>query len=152
MKQPQKARIAEFKARFRGDALLPGDPSYDEVRQIWNAMIDRRPAQIARCASPDAVIQAVNFARKHNMLVSIRGGGHNISGNAVCDDGLMIALSLMKRVRVAPKARRAIIEPGCLLADLDSAAPAHGLATPLGINSTTGVAGLTLGGGFDTEA
>ncbi len=95
MKQLQRARIDEFKAQLRGDVLLPGDAGYDEVRQIWNAMIDRRPAVIARCTSAEDVVQAVKFAAKHNLLVSIRGGGHNIAGNAVCDDGLMIDLSLM---------------------------------------------------------
>lgn len=148
MKPLEHAMIDEFKTHFRGEALLPGDAGYDEVRQIWNAMIDRRPALIARCVSTEDVVQAVGFARKHNLLVSIRGGGHNIAGNAVCDDGLMIDLSLMKNVQVDPKARRATVEPGCTLADFDAAAQAHGLATPLGINSTTGVAGLTLGGGF----
>jgi FAD/FMN-containing dehydrogenase len=128
--------------------LLPGDAGYDEVRQIWNAMIDRRPALIARCVSPEDIVQAVKFARKHTLLISVRGGGHNIAGNAVCDDGLMIDLSLMKNVQVDPSARRATVEPGCTLADFDAAAQVHGLATPLGINSTTGVAGLTLGGGF----
>jgi FAD/FMN-containing dehydrogenase len=148
MKQLQSARIDEFKSHFRGDVLLPAGAGYDETRQIWNAMIDRRPALIARCASPEDVVQAVNFGRQHDLLVSIRGGGHNIAGNAVCDDGLMIDLSPMKRVQVDPSARRATVEPGCTLADFDAAAQAHGLATPLGINSTTGVAGLTLGGGF----
>ncbi len=143
-----KEDIDEFKAHFRGNVLLPGDVGYDQVRQIWNAMIDRRPALIARCASPDDVVQAVGFARKHNLLTSIRGGGHNIAGNAVCEDGLMIDLSLMKSVVVDPVSRRASVEPGCTLADFDAAAQLHGLATPLGINSTTGVAGLTLGGGF----
>ncbi len=148
MKQLQSEMIDGFKARFRGDVLLPGDASYDEVRQIWNATIDRRPALIARCSSTDDVVQAVRFARAHDLLVSIRGGGHNIAGNAVCDDGLMIDLSLMKGVQVDPNARRATVEPGCTLADFDAVAQTHGLATPLGINSTTGVAGLTLGGGF----
>jgi len=148
MKQLQKANIDEFKVHFRGSVLLPGDAGYNEVRQIWNAMIDRRPGLIARCTSPEDVVQAVRFARKHNLLVSIRGGGHNIAGNAVCDDCLMIDLSLMKGVKVDPKARRATVEPGCTLADFDMATQVHGLATPLGINSTTGVAGLTLGGGF----
>ena len=148
MKQLQKTAIDEFKTNFGGDLLLPGDASYDEVRRIWNAMIDRRPALIARCLSAADVVQSVMFARKHNLLVSVRGGGHNIAGNAVCDDGLMIDLSLQKSVRVDPIARRAIIAPGCTLADFDAAAQLHGLATPLGINSTTGVAGLTLGGGF----
>lgn len=140
--------IDSLRTRLRGPLLLPGDTSYDETRQIWNAMIDRRPAMIARCVSPEDVITAVGFAWEHSLLVSIRGGGHNIAGNAVCDGGLMIDLSLMKSVRVDPVARRATVEPGCTLADFDAAAQAHGLAAPLGINSTTGVAGLTLGGGF----
>ena len=148
MKQLQKAEVDMFKEHFQGEVLLRGDAGYDEVRRIWNAMIDRRPAMIARCASPGDIVQAVKFGSKHDLLVSIRGGGHNIAGNAVCDDGLMIDLSLMKRVQVDPQARRATVEPGCTLADVDAATQAHGLATPLGINSTTGVAGLTLGGGF----
>jgi len=142
------AEIDGFKSQFRGGVILPGDSSYNDVRQIWNAMIDRKPGLIARCSSAADVVQAVAFARTHNLLVSIRGGGHNIAGNAVCDDGIMIDLSLMKNVAVDVKARRAKVEPGCTLADFDKAAQVHGLATPLGINSTTGVAGLTLGGGF----
>ena len=148
MKPLRNANIDEFKAHFRGEVLLAADADYDEVRQIWNAMIDRKPALIARCTSPEDVGLAVEFARKHGLLVSIRGGGHNIAGNAVCDGGLMIDLSLMKSVQVDPATRRASVEPGCTLADVDAAVQAHGLATPLGINSTTGVAGLTLGGGF----
>ncbi|MCP5248760.1 MAG: FAD-binding oxidoreductase [Candidatus Accumulibacter sp.] len=148
MEQLQRATFDEFKSHVRGDVVLPGDANYDEVRQIWNAMVDRKPAAIVRCTSRDDVVQAVRFARRHELLVSVRGGGHNIAGNAACDDGLMIDLSLMKRVEVDAKARRATVEPGCVLADLDAATQAHGLATPLGINSTTGVAGLTLGGGF----
>src|SRR5678816_1708397 len=148
MKRLERAKMDEFKADFRGDGVVSGDPAYDEVREIWNAMIDRTPALIARCASSEDVVPAVKFARQNDLLVSIRGGGHNIAGNAVCDDGLMIDLSLMKNVQVDPKARRATVDPGCILADFDAAAQAHGLATPLGINSTTGVAGLTLGGGF----
>ena len=148
MKHLEKAEIDEFKARFHGEVLLSGDAGYDEVRQIWNAMIDRRPALIARCTSPEDVVLGVKFAREHGLLLSIRGGGHNIAGNAVCDDGLMLDLSLMKSVQVYPNTRRATVGPGCTLADFDAAALAHGLATPLGINSTTGVAGLTLGGGF----
>ncbi|MCB1941181.1 MAG: FAD-binding oxidoreductase [Candidatus Accumulibacter sp.] len=148
MEQLQRATFDEFKSHVRGDVVLPGDANYDEVRQIWNAMVDRKPAAIVRCTSRDDVVQAVRFARRHELLVSVRGGGHNIAGNAACDDGLMIDLSLMTRVEVDAKARRATVEPGCVLADLDAATQAHGLATPLGINSTTGVAGLTLGGGF----
>ena len=144
----QRAGVDEFKAHFRGDVLLPADAGYDEARQIWNAMIDRRPALIARCTSTEDVVEAVGFGRRNGMLVSVRGGGHNIAGNAVCDDGLMIDLSSMKGVRVDAGARRATVEPGCTLGDFDAAAQEHGLATPLGINSTTGVAGLTLGGGF----
>ncbi|KON81374.1 FAD-binding oxidoreductase [Azoarcus sp. PA01] len=148
MDRLQKAELDDFRAHFHGNVLLPDDAGYDEVRQIWNAMTDRRPGLIARCTSPEDVVQAVKLARQHNLLVSIRGGGHNIAGNAVCDDGLMIDLSLMKKVQVDRNARRASVEPGCTLADFDAAAQTHGLATPLGINSTTGVAGLTLGGGF----
>src|SRR5512136_1495054 len=140
MKQLQEAEIDEFKAHFRGDLLLPGDAGYDEVRQIWNAMIDRRPALIARCRRPEDVVQAVKFARKHNLLVSVRGGGHNIAGNAVCDDGLMIDLSLMKGVQIDPAGKTARVEAGATLGDLDRDAQTYGLATPLGINSTTGLA------------
>jgi FAD/FMN-containing dehydrogenase len=148
MKELSKATTNEFKTNFRGDVVLPGDANYDEVRAIWNAMIDRKPALIARCKTADDVVRAVKFGREQNLLVSIRGGGHNIAGNAVCDDGLMIDLSLMKKVEVDPQARRAMVEPGCTLGDFDAATQAHGLATPTGINSTTGIAGLTLGGGF----
>ncbi|WP_193162739.1 FAD-binding oxidoreductase [Microbulbifer hainanensis] len=148
MKALKQTEIDDFKNQFDGDVLLPDDPAYDEVRQIWNAMIDRKPGMIARCTSADDVVKAVNLARENELLVSVRGGGHNIAGNAICDEGLMIDLSLLKQVQVDPKSRRATVEPGCTLADLDAATQKHGLATPVGINSTTGVAGLTLGGGF----
>jgi FAD/FMN-containing dehydrogenase len=148
MKQLPTAVINDFKNQFRGNVLLPGDAGYDDVRQIWNAMIDRRPALIARCTSAEDVVQAVAFGRANGLLISIRGGGHNIAGNAVCDDGIMLDLSLMKKVQVDTNARKAVVEPGCTLADFDRAVQAHGLATPVGINSTTGIAGLTLGGGF----
>lgn len=143
-----EVNIGEFKKQFTGEVIVPEDANYDEVRQIWNAMIDRKPALIVRCTTPEDIIQAIEFGRTQNLLISIRGGGHNIAGNAVCDDGLMIDLSLMKGVEVDPTTRRANVEPGCTLGDFDAAAQAWGLATPLGINSTTGVAGLTLGGGF----
>lgn len=123
-----------------------GEPGYEEAREIWNAMVDRRPAAIARCVSAEGVVQCVRFAREHEVLVAVRGGGHNIAGNALCDGGLVIDLSPMKRVEVDARARRATVEPGCTLGDFDAASQAHGLATPPGINSTTGVAGLTLGG------
>ncbi|MEZ4860230.1 MAG: FAD-binding protein [Caldilineaceae bacterium] len=112
MKQLPRAKVDEFKSHFLGEVLLSGDADYDEVRQIWNAMIDRRPALIARCVAPEDVVQAVKFARQHNLLLSIRGGGHNIAGNAVCDDGLMIDLSLMKR----SQARRRPAGPSSSLA------------------------------------
>jgi FAD/FMN-containing dehydrogenase len=140
--------VEALKSSLRGRLLTPDSPEYDEARTIWNAMIDRRPALIARCASADDVVQAVRFAGRHHLLLAVRGGGHNIAGNAVCDDGLMIDLSPMKSVRVNPESRTARVEPGVTLGEFDSAAQAFGLATPLGINSTTGVAGLTLGGGF----
>lgn len=148
MKELTKADIDAFKTHFRGEVILPDDAGYDEVRQIWNAMIDRKPALIARCTSPEDVVQAIGFGRTQNLLISIRGGGHNIAGNAVCDEGLMIDLSLMKDVQVDLATQRASVEPGCTLGEFDAVVQAHGLATPLGINSTTGVAGLTLGGGF----
>ena len=126
----------------------PGEDGYDAARTIWNAMVDRHPALVARCLGAADVIEAVKLARDENLLVAVRAGGHNIAGNAVCDGGLLIDLSLMKSVRVDPATRTARVEPGATLADFDREAQAFGLATPLGINSTTGVAGLTLGGGF----
>jgi FAD/FMN-containing dehydrogenase len=131
-----------------GPVIVPGDPTYDGVRAVWNAMIDRKPAAIVRCAGEADVVAALRFARERGLPISVRGGGHHIAGTSVCDSGLMIDLSTMKGVRVDAAARRAVVEPGALLADVDAATLAHGLATPLGINSTTGVAGLTLGGGF----
>ncbi|MBA5776020.1 FAD-binding oxidoreductase [Stappia sp. F7233] len=142
------AAIEDLAARQRGPVLDEDDPAYDETRAIWNAMIDRRPALIAKCQGAADVINAVRFARDNNLLVSVRGGGHNIAGNAVCDDGLMIDLAPMRSIRVDPAVRRAWIEPGVTLADVDKETQAFGLALPTGINSTTGLAGLTLGGGF----
>jgi len=134
VKRLQKADIDQFKAHFRGDVLLPDEPGYDEVRRIWNAMIDRRPALIARCTSPEDVVQAVKLARGHNLLVSIRGGGHNIAGNAVCDDGLMIDLSLMKCVRVDLNARKANVEPA--VPSPTSTRPRRHTASPRRLAST----------------
>jgi FAD/FMN-containing dehydrogenase len=138
----------QLQSTIQGSVIRPGDPEYDESRQIWNAMIDRRPGVIVRCANANDVAVTVGFAREQGLLVAIRGGGHNIAGNAICDDGIVIDLSAMKHVEIDPKAKRARVEPGCTLGDFDAAAQQHALATPLGINSTTGVAGLTLGGGF----
>ncbi|HGF4912209.1 TPA: FAD-binding oxidoreductase [Vibrio parahaemolyticus] len=148
MKSLENTTIEHFKSHFQGDVVLPTDSNYDEVRQIWNGMIDRKPSLIARCRSTDDVVMAVNFARDNGQLLSVRGGGHNIAGNAVCDNGVMIDLSLLTQVRVDENAKRAFVEPGCTLGDLDEATQKYGLATPVGINSTTGIAGLTLGGGF----
>ncbi|MFM0225603.1 FAD-binding oxidoreductase [Paraburkholderia dipogonis] len=140
--------VDELKTAMRGQVLLPGDASFDEARSIWNAMIDRRPALILRCAGVADVRLGVAFARDNGLPLAIRGGGHNIGGSALCNDGVVLDLSQMKSVRIDPAARRAYVEPGATLHDFDHEAQAFGLATPLGINSTTGVAGLTLGGGF----
>ena len=140
--------IDKLKGKVKGRIVLPGDPSYDEVRKIWNAMIDRRPAVIVQCAKADDVPHAIKFARDNGLELSIRGAGHNIAGNAVCNDGVMIDLSTMTNVRVDAEKKRAYVEPGATLANFDEAVQAHGLATPVGINSTTGISGLTLGGGF----
>ena len=140
--------MENLKGKVNGRVVAPGDATYEEVRKVWNATIDRRPAVIVQCASPGDVPPAIQFARQHGLDISIRGAGHNIAGNAVCEGGLMIDLSLMTKVRVDAAQRRAFVEPGATLADFDAAAQAHGLATPVGINSTTGVSGLTLGGGF----
>jgi len=148
MANVQAGKIGELKAGIKGEILLPSDGAYEDARKIWNAMIDKRPAVIARCATTSDVVRGVNFARDNGLLLAVRGGGHNIAGNAMCDDGLVIDLSKMKAARVDPAERRVTIEGGATLADLDAATQAHGLATPVGINSTTGIAGLTLGGGF----
>ncbi|WP_292698436.1 FAD-binding oxidoreductase [Nostoc sp. NMS2] len=133
---------------MKGHVVLPDDPSYDEVREIWNAMIDRRPAVIVQCAEADDIPHVIKFARENGLEISIRGAGHNIAGNAVCDNGVMIDLSTMTNVRIDAQKRRAYVEPGATLGNFDSSAQVHGLATPVGVNSTTGIAGLTLGGGF----
>ncbi|HEX9144693.1 MAG TPA: FAD-binding oxidoreductase [Candidatus Binatia bacterium] len=138
----------ELKGIIKGNVLIPDQPDYEEARQIWNAMIDRRPAVIVQCAQADDVPPAIRFARKNGLELSIRGGGHNIAGSALCDNGVTIDFSRMKNVRVDAEKRRAYVEPGATLANLDEATQAHGLATSVGINSTTGIAGLTLGGGF----
>src|SRR6478752_9015930 len=137
-----------LRARFRGALLRPGEEGYDEARRVWNGAIDRRPALIARCVGVDDVVEAVRFAREHDLHVSVRGGGHAVAGHAVCDDGLMIDLSLMRATTVDPSARVARAAGGALWSDVDRATQAHGLATVGGIVSHTGVGGLTLGGGL----
>jgi FAD/FMN-containing dehydrogenase len=140
--------LTALRGRLRGAVAAPGEDGYDQACAIWNAMVDRRPGLVVRCLGASDVINAVKLAGDERLLLAVRSGGHNIAGNAVCDGGLLIDLSLMKSVRVDPASRTARVEPGATLADFDKEAQAFGLATPLGINSTTGVAGLTLGGGF----
>jgi FAD/FMN-containing dehydrogenase len=144
----QPEALQSFKAAFRGTVLTPDDATYDESRSIWNAMIDRRPGLIARCTGTVDVVQAVRFARQHRLLVSVRGGGHNIAGLAVCEGGLMIDMSLLRGVWVDPARRTARAQAGCTLADVDRETQLHGLAAVLGFVSATGIAGLTVGGGF----
>jgi FAD/FMN-containing dehydrogenase len=141
-------KIEQFEAALRGPLLRPGEPDYDRARAIWNAMIDKRPDLIAHCLGTADVMAAVSFARDNDLPLAIRAGGHNIAGNALCDDGLVIDLTGMRSVHVDPDARIAYVDGGATLGDFDHEAQAFGLATPLGINSITGVAGLTLGGGF----
>lgn len=141
-------KIRKIQSKVKGTIILPGDPDYDGVREIWNAMIDRRPAVIVQCKEAEDIPPVIAFARENGLDLSIRGAGHNIAGNALCDNGVMIDFSTMKNVRVDAEKRRAYVEPGATLADFDEAVQAQGLATPVGINSTTGISGLTLGGGF----
>ncbi len=133
---------------LRGTLIQPTDAGYDEARQVYNGMIDKRPAMIARCADSDDVIATVNYARERGMLTSIRGGGHNAGGLGLCDDGLTIDLSTMRDVQVDPAKRTVRVSGGCTWGDVDRTTHAHGMATPSGVISTTGVGGLTLGGGL----
>src|SRR5437773_6356781 len=140
--------IAELKAKLRGRVIEPRDPDYDDARKVYNAMIDKKPRLVARCTDATDVISSVNFARKHDLLLAIRSGGHNGGGLGICDDGLVIDLGLIKYTRVDPPARTVTVGGGCTWGDVDHATHAFGLATPSGIISTTGVGGLTLGGGI----
>ncbi|WP_256300892.1 FAD-binding oxidoreductase [Haloarchaeobius salinus] len=146
--QTDEERIEELERSLRGQLLLPDDDGYHEARQVWNAMIDRRPALVVQCAGPADVQAAVNYARETDQLVSVKSGGHNIAGTAVGEDAVMLDLSGMNSVRVDPDARTVRVEPGAVLNELDHETQAHGLAVPVGYNSTTGIAGLALGGGF----
>jgi FAD/FMN-containing dehydrogenase len=148
VRQVRQSDVVAFATQIGGGVLGPADEAYDEARKVWNGTVDRRPALIARCRSDSDVQAAVRFAAAHRMLLSVRGGGHHIAGNAVAEGGLMIDLSGMRSISIDATKRTARVGAGALLGDLDREAQAHGLATPLGINSTTGVAGLTLGGGF----
>ncbi len=140
--------LADLSSHIAGTLVRPGDDDYDAARAVWNGMIDKRPAGIVRCGSTADVVAAVNFARDHGFVVAIRGGGHNAAGNAICDDGLVIDLSDMRAVTVDPDARTARAQGGATWSDFDQATGAHGLASTGGAISTTGVAGLTLGGGL----
>lgn len=140
--------VQEFKGKLRGELIQVGDANYNEARKVWNGLIDKRPSLIVCCTGVADVIESVNFARTHKLLAAVRGGGHNVSGNAVCDDGIVIDLSLMNGVWVDPKKRTARVGGGATWGDLDRETQVFGLATPGGVVSTTGVAGLTLGGGI----
>ena len=140
--------VAELRGSFAGAVIVPGDSGYDHLRGSYNALIDRRPAVIARCATRDDVVTALDFARAEELEVAVRGGGHNPAGHCVCDDGLVIDLSLMTRVDVDPDARVARSQGGATWLDFDRATQAFGLVTPGGVVGTTGVTGLTLGGGI----
>ncbi|MGC1646728.1 MAG: FAD-dependent oxidoreductase, partial [Candidatus Sulfotelmatobacter sp.] len=140
--------VEDLRKSVRGAVLCPGDSSYDETRTIPNAMIDRRPAIIARCAGAADVIACVRFAREHDLLVSVRGGGHSVAGKCVCEGGLMIDLSAMKGIRVDPTRRTVRAQTGVKLGEFDRETQAFGLATTQGVVPTVGMSGLTLGGGW----
>ena len=140
--------VEAFAARLRGALLRPGGAGYEEARKVWNGMIDRRPALIARAASVADVINSVNFARENDLLLAVRGGGHNVAGTGTVDGGLLLDLSRMKGVRVDPERRKVHAESGVTIGELDKRTQAFGLATPMGVVSQTGIAGLTLGGGI----
>jgi len=144
----EKSDIETLKASLRGELLLLDNDGYDSARRIWNGMIDRKPVLIVRCAGVADIITAVNFARAHHLLVAVRGGGHNVPGNAVCDGGIVIDLSRMKGIRVDPVKRTDWAEAGLTLGEFVRETQAFGLGTTVGVVSTTGLSGLTLGGGL----
>jgi FAD/FMN-containing dehydrogenase len=140
--------IAQFRASLQGQLIEPHEVDYQIARSVYNGMIDKCPALIVRCATETDVVTSVNFAREHDLLLAVKGGGHNGAGLGVCQEGLVIDLSPMKYIEVNPDERTVRVQGGCLLRELDAATHAHGLAVPTGINGTTGIAGLTLGGGL----
>ena len=141
-------KINELTNGFRGTVITEENEAYEEARKVWNGMFDKRPAVIARCVSTSDVIHAVNFGRTNNLLIAVKGGGHNSAGKATCDDGIIIDLSLMRRVNVNKIDKTVRIDGGALLGDVDYETQLHGLAVSAGIVSHTGVGGLALGGGF----
>lgn len=142
-----KELIDRFRNDFGGQVILPTDAGYDVARRIWNASIDKHPGLIACCSGVVDVVRAVKFARTNDLLVSVRGGGHNVGGRALCNDGVVIDLSALKGVFVDPRARTVRAQAGATLGDVDQETHVHGLAVPFGVVSRTGIAGLTLGGG-----
>lgn len=140
--------LANFRSKFAGTVLQPGDPEYDNVRALFNGMMDKHPAVIARPRSDADIVIAIGFAREHRLEIAVRGGGHNVGGRASVDGGMMIDLSLMRAVSVNPAMRRAVAQGGVTWGEFNAATQKHGLATTGGVISTTGIAGLTLGGGF----
>ncbi|MCU1456581.1 MAG: linked oxidase-like protein [Actinomycetia bacterium] len=144
----QTLTLDSLQAAFRGPLVSPGDPDYDGARRVWNAMVDKRPSVVARCTGPADVVAAVNFAREHDLAIAVRGGAHSAAGKGTCDDGIVIDLSLMKGVRVDPGSRTVRAQGGVTWGQFDHETQAFGLAAPGGVVSTTGISGLTLGGGF----
>ena len=140
--------VAELKQSFRGELVRPADPDYDDVRKVWNGLIDKRPALIARCSGTADVMAAVHFARERGLPLAVRGGGHNVAGHALCDDGLVVDLSPMRAVRVDPVNRTVQVQGGATLGDIDHETQAFGLVVPMGLVTATGIAGLTLHGGM----
>ncbi|WP_235205977.1 FAD-binding oxidoreductase [Cupriavidus sp. SK-4] len=140
--------LERFRQSLNGEAILRGEDGYDRARQVWNGVIDKRPAMIVYCADAADVSRAVRFARSGGYLVALRSGGHNVAGLSVCDDGIVIDLSRLKQIEIDPVHRIARAGAGLRLGEFDSATQSHGLATTMGVNSDTGIAGLTLGGGF----
>lgn len=144
----QVSDIAWLRKTIRGALVFPDDPAYEQARKVWNGMVDKRPAAVIYCTGSDDVVAAVNFARSRNLLVSVRAGGHNVAGCSVCNGGIVIDVSRMKRIEVDPVRRVARAQAGLSLGEFDTATQSFGLATTMGVNADTGIAGLTLGGGF----